>query len=95
VVPDEWSTVLVLHYSRTVAVCPHNLHALTALPVHTSCMPMIALMLGALKICTHALRKFVASCTDRTARLLFMLESHGPQGAIGHVAAPEPISVGR
>jgi hypothetical protein len=30
-VPGEWSIVLALHYSRTVAACLHALYALTAL----------------------------------------------------------------
>jgi hypothetical protein len=37
----------------------------------------------------------VPSCTGRSARLFFMLESHGPEGPVGHVAAPEPTSAER
>jgi hypothetical protein len=37
----------------------------------------------------------VPSCTGKPIRLFFMLETRGPQGAMGHVAAMEPTSVGR
>jgi hypothetical protein len=49
---------------------------------------------GALETCVRALGTCVPSCTDRSARLFFMLKTHGPQGAVGHVAAPEPAPAG-
>jgi hypothetical protein len=82
-VTGEWSIVLVLHYSRTVATCLHILQASTAL------------MSAALLTCARALEICVPSCIGRSARLFFMLETHGPQGAVGHVAVPKPTSVVR
>jgi hypothetical protein len=84
-----------MHYSRIVAACLHALKALTALPARTSCRPIIALMSGALEMCVRALGTCVPHCTGRLARLFFMLEARGPQGATGHVAASEPISAKR
>jgi hypothetical protein len=55
----------------------------------------MALMLGALKMCVHVLKTCVPSCTGRHARLFFMLEARGPQGATGYMAAPEPTSAWR
>jgi hypothetical protein len=95
VVPSEWSIVLALNRSRTVAACLHVLHALTALPARTSCRPMMALMSGALETCARALGTCVSSCTGRPARLFFMLKARGPQGAVGYVAASEPTLAGR
>jgi hypothetical protein len=37
----------------------------------------------------------VASYTSRSARLFFVLETCGPQGAMGHEAAPEPAPAER
>jgi hypothetical protein len=37
----------------------------------------------------------VPSCTGRTTKLFFMLEAHGPPGAMRHMAASEPTSAGR
>jgi hypothetical protein len=37
----------------------------------------------------------VPSYTGMIDRLFFMLEARDPQGTVGHVAAPEPISIGR
>jgi hypothetical protein len=37
----------------------------------------------------------VPSCTGRTARLFFMLEARGSQGATVYVTAPKPTSAGR
>jgi hypothetical protein len=37
----------------------------------------------------------VPSYTGMPARVFFMLESHDPQGAVGHVAAPKPTSARR
>jgi hypothetical protein len=51
---DEWSIVLVLHCSHIIAACLYALQALTTLPVHTSCRPMMALISCALKTITHA-----------------------------------------
>jgi hypothetical protein len=116
----EWSIVLAMHCSRTVAACLHALQAL------------IVLMSGALETCTPALGTCVPSCTGRPARLFLCLRpaahrepwdtwqrqsspqsggevhSHMTRGSTGahlswevrfeaivHVAAPEPISVGR
>jgi hypothetical protein len=46
-------------------------------------------------MCGCALATCVPNCIDRSARFFFMLETHGPQGAVGHVAAPKPTPVGR
>jgi hypothetical protein len=89
-VSDEWSIVLTLHCGRTVAACLHAFQALTVLPVRTSYRHMMALMLGALKTCARALGTCMPSCTGRPARFFFMLETRGPYGPVGHVAAPEP-----
>jgi hypothetical protein len=94
-VPGEWSIVLALHCSRTVAACLHVLQTLIALPAHTSCRSMMALMSTALQMCARALGTCVPSCTGRTAWLFFRLEAHGPQGAAGYVAALEPTSIER
>jgi hypothetical protein len=72
-VPDEWSIVLALNCSRTVAVCPYILQALTTLPTRTSYRHMMALTSDALKTCTYALRTCVSSCTYMPVRLFFML----------------------
>jgi hypothetical protein len=78
---SEWSIVLALHCSRIIAVCLHALQALTVLYACMSCMSMMALISGAFKTCTRALEKCVPSCTRRPARLFFILEACGPQGA--------------
>jgi hypothetical protein len=78
VLPDEWSTVLALHCSHTVAAYPYILQALTTLLALMSCMPTIALTSGALETCEHALGTFVPSCIGRPARLFFMLVTHDP-----------------
>jgi hypothetical protein len=54
-VPGEWSIELALHSSHTIAAYLHALLALTALPAHTSCRPMMTLMSGALETCARAL----------------------------------------
>jgi hypothetical protein len=69
--------------------------AVAALLVRTSCRPMMTLMSSALETCVRALETCVPSCTGRTARPFFMLETRGPQGAAGYVAALEPTSTGR
>jgi hypothetical protein len=56
---------------------------------------MMALMSGALETCAHALGPCVPSYTGRSAKLFFMLEARGPQGAMGHMAVSEPTSAGR
>jgi hypothetical protein len=94
-VSSEWSIVLALHCSRTVATYLHALQALTALPTRTSCRPMMALTSGALEMCARALGTCVPTCTGSPARLFFILESCGPQGVAGHVAASEPTSTRR
>jgi hypothetical protein len=66
-----------------------------ALPARMSCRPMIALMSSALETCTCALGTCVTSCTGRTARLFFMLETRGPQGVIGHMTILESTSARR
>jgi hypothetical protein len=38
-VPGEWSIMLALYCSDTVAACLHALQALTAMPARTSCRP--------------------------------------------------------
>jgi hypothetical protein len=87
--------VPTLHCSRTVATYPNALQALTTLHVRTFCRHMMALTSGALETCVRALGTYVPSYTGRPARLLFMLEAHGPQGATGHVASLEPTPAGR
>jgi hypothetical protein len=89
----EWSIVLALHCSHTVTACSCALQALTVLHTHTSCRPMMALTSGALEMCTRALGTCVARYTDKPARLFFMLEARGPQGAMGHVQRQSPPQV--
>jgi hypothetical protein len=90
VVPEVVHSVGVVLYSHCnclsarlacidCVVCPHVMQALS----------------DALKTSAHALGICVSSCTGRIARLFFMLETCGPQGAVGYVAAPEPTSAGR
>jgi hypothetical protein len=55
----------------------------------------MALMSDALETCTRVLKTCVPSCIGRSARLFFMLDARGPQGAVEHVTAPEPTSAGR
>jgi hypothetical protein len=81
VMPDEWSTVLVLHCSPTIAACLYALQALIVLPARTSCRRMMALMLNTLETFACALGTCVPNCTGRLARLFFMLEYHDLQGA--------------
>jgi hypothetical protein len=88
--PYEWSTRPVLCYSCTISTCPHVLQALNALPFRTSCMPMIALTLGILETCAHALETCGPSCISRPLRFFFILVAHGPLGTAGRVVAPEP-----
>jgi hypothetical protein len=97
VVPGKWSVVPTLHCGRTVAACLHALQALTILHAHMSCMPMKALTSDTLKTCVCALETCVPDCTGigMPARLFFMIEAHGPQGAVGHVVALEPTSAKR
>jgi hypothetical protein len=71
------------------------LHVLITLSVYTSCRRMMGLTWGALKMCVCALGTCVPSCISRSAMLFFMLERCDPQGAVGHVAAPEPTPTGR
>jgi hypothetical protein len=71
--PCEWSTRPVLYYSCTISACPHVLQALNALPFRTSCMPMMALTLGILETCTHALETCGPSCISRPLRFFFIL----------------------
>jgi hypothetical protein len=92
---SKWSIVLTLHCSRTVTICLHTLLALTALSAPMSYRSMMGLMLDAFKMCARALETCVPSYTGRTAKLFFMLEARGPQGAAGYVAASELISTGR
>jgi hypothetical protein len=94
-VADRWSIVLMMHYSRTVAACLYALQALTVLPARISCRLMMALMSDALKTCVRALGTYVPSCTCKSAKLFFMLESCDPQRATWYVAAPEPTSARR
>jgi hypothetical protein len=55
----------------------------------------MALPSGALETYAHALGTYMFSCTGKHARLFFILEARDAQGAAGHVATPEPTSVGR
>jgi hypothetical protein len=93
-VPVKWTTVLALHYSHTVATCPHVLQALTALPTRTSCRPMKALMPGALEMCASALGTCGPSCTSRPTRLFFLHEARGHRGP-QDVWQPGALLVGR
>jgi hypothetical protein len=93
-VPGKWSVVLALHCSRTIATCLHALQALSALPAHVSCRPMMALMLGALKTCVRALGTCVPSCIGRPARLFFIIKDCCPQGAMGDVQCRSPPQSG-
>jgi hypothetical protein len=52
-VSDEWSIVLALHCSHSVAAYPHAFQTLTTLPTHTPCRPMMALTSGFLETCVH------------------------------------------
>jgi hypothetical protein len=94
-VSDEWSIVMTMHYSHTVAACLHVLQALTMLPARTSYRLMMALISGALEMYECAMGTCVPSCTGRTAMLFFILEARGPQGAVGYVTASELTSTGR
>jgi hypothetical protein len=94
-VSDEWSIVMTMHYSHTVAACLHVLQTLTMLPARTSYRPMMALISGALEMYECAMGTCVPSCTGMTARLFFILEARGPQGAVGYVTAPELTSTER
>jgi hypothetical protein len=67
-----------LHYSHTVAACPHVLPALNMLFARTSYMPMMVLTSGVLEIYARALGTCEPSCTGMSARLFFMLISRGP-----------------
>jgi hypothetical protein len=92
---DEWSIMPMLYCSRIVAVCAYVLHALTMLFVRMSCRPMMALTSGALETSACVLGTCMPSCIGGPARLFYMLEACGPQGAVGHVAALEPTSARR
>jgi hypothetical protein len=76
-VPGEWSTVLALHCSHTVATCPHVLQTWSVMPARKSCTLRMALMLGVSKMCVRALGTCVSSCTGRHVRLFFILEARG------------------
>jgi uncharacterized protein YqgV (UPF0045/DUF77 family) len=86
--------VLALHYSHIVATCLHVLQALTVLHDRMSYRPMMTLMSGVLETCMRVLGTCVSSCTSKSARLFFMLEIRGSQGAVGHVAASDPSQSG-
>jgi hypothetical protein len=58
--PCVWSAGPTLHCSHTVAACLHVLQALNAVPSHTLCRHMMALMSGVLKTCVRAL----GTCCD-------------------------------
>jgi hypothetical protein len=89
-VTGGWSVALVLHRSRTVAACPHVLQALAVVPACMSCRPIMVLMLGVLETCVHAFGICEPCHTGRPARLFFVLEAHGLQGATGRVGARSP-----
>jgi hypothetical protein len=94
-VSGEWSIVLALYCSCTVAIYPHALYTLTALSARMSYRPLMTLMSGALKTCARVLGTCVPSYTCRHASLFFMLEARGPQRVTGHVATPKHTSAGR
>jgi hypothetical protein len=81
----EWSTGPTLHCSRTVAACPHVLHALNVQPTHMYCRPMMTLTLDTLKIWVRALQ---------TREFSFMLEVCDLQETAGRVTALEPSRQG-
>jgi hypothetical protein len=70
-------------FARLVGIdcdaCPHVSQALS----------------GALDTYVRALGTYVSSCTNRIARLFFMLEPRSPHGATGNVAALEPTPIRR
>jgi hypothetical protein len=50
----------------------------------------MALTLGTMETCTHALGTDESSCIGRPDRLFFMFEFRSPQESVGHaVEAPE------
>jgi hypothetical protein len=49
----------------------------------------MALTSVALEMYEHALGTCEHSYTSRLAMLFFMLETHGPHGVVGHMAAPK------
>jgi hypothetical protein len=73
----EWSTVLALHCSHTVATCLYVLQTWSVMLARKSCTLRMALMLGVSKMCVHALGTYVSSCTGRPVRLFFILEARG------------------
>jgi hypothetical protein len=86
--PGMWSTGPALHCSHSsvrlasidYAACPYILQA------------QMALTSGALETCTRALGISGPYHTGMPAKLFFMLETRGPQGTAGHVAARRPPS---
>jgi hypothetical protein len=60
-----------------------------------ACPHVLQTLSDTLETCARALRTYVSNCTDMTAKLFFMLDARGPQGATGYVTAPEPTSIGR
>jgi hypothetical protein len=86
------SRLASLQHSRcTIAACPRVLQVLIVPPARTSYRPMMALTPTALGTCTRALGTGEPGCVDMLARLFFMLETHDPQGVIGHaVVVPKP-----
>jgi hypothetical protein len=88
-VPGEWSMVLVLNCSRTVAAYLYALQALTPLLARTSCSPCQAPWKLARVCWGHA-------CLAAQAGLLgFSLCLKIAARPTGHMAAPEPTSTGR
>jgi hypothetical protein len=79
----------------TVDACPHILQVLMTLHACMSYRRMIALTWGVMETCARALGTCVPSCTDMSDMLFFMLETRGPQGAVGHMATSEPAPAGR
>jgi hypothetical protein len=55
----------------------------------------MAMTPAVLEICVCAFGTGEPDCVGRPARPFFMLEAHGPQRTVGHVAALEPTSAWR
>jgi hypothetical protein len=82
-VPRNWSTGPVWYCSHMSArltdiksaACLHVLQALNVPLALTSCRSVIVLASGVLETCARALGACEPNCTDRPARLFFMLEA--------------------
>jgi hypothetical protein len=87
--PCEWSTGPAWYCSFMISAGPHVLQALNVPPACTSCRLMMALTLGVLVTCVRDSKTRESSYIGSSARFFFMLETRGPQGTVGCVAALE------